>query len=1075
MAERKKIVVVGLGMVGIAFIEKMLERDLLQKEYIMTVLGEETYLAYNRVGLTEYFSNRSIPSLFLNDADWYSRVDTNHMTYRVNEPVTQINREGKTVDTITQKGIPYDILVMATGSSAVLPTTLLPNGSTDGVQGVFVYRTLDDVQKIIAYSDDAASKGPKKRALVVGGGLLGLEAGKALYDLDSFEKIGLVHRSGWLLSQQLDEAGGSMLADKVRELGVDVKLNTEIAELHFNDEKQLEAVTFKDGTKEPCHLLVYAIGIKSRDEIARNAGLEVAQPRGGIVVDDFLRTSDPSIYAVGECASWNNKVFGLIAPGVEMADVVSFNLTQAKLHQLRKFEEPEVGTRLKLMGVDVASFGDYFADRFGPKKYPMPRCPKGATALTYHDPFAGIYKKLIFTKDGQYLLGGILVGNIGEFTKFSSMVMSKKKLDKPPTEYVVGVSGNAEDDAAELDDSAQVCSCNNVSKGALLEKIRQGDAKSVGELKAITKAGTACGGCEGTVKAIFNSEMKALGNEVSNALCIHFKQSRAELFHIIMVRQLDTFEKVMKEVSCLPSGPNGESGGCEICKPTIASILSSLYNHHVMDLKLRGLQETNDRFMGNIQRNGTYSVVPRVSAGEITPEKLIALGEVARKFNLYTKITGGQRIDLFGAQKQDLPEIWGELERVGFESGHAYGKSLRTVKSCVGTTWCRYGIGDSVGMALRLEERYKSLRSPHKFKGGVSGCVRDCAEFHNKDFGLCAVAKGFNVYVGGNGGMKPAHAQLLQADVLPDRVIPLLDRYIMFYIRTADRLQRTARWLENLPGGMDYLRDVIIDDKLGICGDLESQMNTIVNSFFDEWKEAVRNKELQKDFRQFANTPRNVETVEIVYERGQPRPADWPSEEQGSANVDFKNHQWLGPLEWKAVCNSSDLPAVAAGSSTTVLIGDTQIAIFRTADGELLSSQNMCPHKRAFVLSQGIMGFDAAGDTYISCPLHKRNFSLDGPSGKGSCLNDASKSVATFAVREQESRVYLHLPPTEELDALLGTQRWKVKKSETAPRLESVDRSFPMHLPARKRAPKSQSSSPSMATPPPPAISAMDW
>jgi nitrite reductase (NAD(P)H) len=341
------------------------------------------------------------------------------------------------------------------------------------------------------------------------------------------------------------------------------------------------------------------------------------------------------------------------------------------------------------------------------------------------------------------------------------------------------------------------------------------------EIKTCTKAGTGCGGCVPLVQTIFNAKMAELGNEVSNDLCSHFPYSRADLFHIVMVKKLESFETIMQE--CGTEASKG-SLGCEICKPAVASIISSLFNKHIIDPSRKGLQDTNDKFLANIQRNGTFSVVPRVPGGEITAEKLGVISRVATKYNLYCKITGGQRIDMFGAKKQDLIAIWTELVEGGMESGHAYAKSLRTVKSCVGSSWCRFGIGktlkkitisrdynlrescansaigDSVGMAIRIEERYKSIRGPHKIKGAVSGCIRECAEAQNKDFGLIATDKGYNIFVGGNGGAKPRHSELLAIDVAVDDVMPILDRYLSFYIRTADRLQRTARWIENLPG-----------------------------------------------------------------------------------------------------------------------------------------------------------------------------------------------------------------------------------------------------------------------------------
>ena len=500
--------------------------------------------------------------------------------------------------------------------------------------------------------------------------------------------------------------------------------------------------------------------------------------------------------------------------------------------------------------------------------------------------------------------------------------------------------------------------------------------------------------------------------------------SRADIFNIVLVKKLQSFPDIMREC-----GKDPESTGCEACKPTIGSILASLFNKHIMDSSQRGLQDTNDRFLANIQRNGTFSVIPRVSGGEITPEKLIIIGTVAKKYNLYTKITGGQRIDMFGAKKQDLLEIWRELIDGGMESGHAYAKSLRTVKSCVGTTWCRFGIGDSVGMAVRLEERYKSIRSPHKIKGGVSGCVRECAEAQNKDFGLIATEKGFNVFVGGNGGATPRHSELLAKDVPPDDVVPMLDRYLSFYIRTADKLQRTARWIENLPGGIAYLREVILEDKLGICAQLETQMQDLIGTYFCEWTETLRDPERRKLFsNQFANTPDTSEGIEMVQERGQTRPAYWAT---SSANQDFRTHKWSADLTWQPLIESSKFTDTPAGSSNPVKRGDTQLAIFKIK-GAFYATQQMCPHKRAFALSEGLIGDDAGSDKlWVSCPMHKRNFELKGDAA-GKCGNDESMNIATFAAEARDDGlVYVKLPSVEELDALLGTARWKVQEGES--------------------------------------------
>ena len=497
------------------------------------------------------------------------------------------------------------------------------------------------------------------------------------------------------------------------------------------------------------------------------------------------------------------------------------------------------------------------------------------------------------------------------------------------------------------------------------------------------------------------------------------------------------------------AGKNPESLGCEVCKPTIGSILASLFNKHILDKPIHGLQDTNDRFLGNIQRNGTFSVIPRIAGGEITPDRLIAIGTVAKKYDLYTKITGGQRIDMFGAKKQDLLDIWTELVAAGLESGHAYAKALRTVKSCVGTTWCRFGIGDAVGMAIRLEERYKSLRSPHKLKGGVSGCVRECAEAQSKDFGLIATEKGYNIYIGGNGGTTPRAAEKLVGDVPPDDVIPILDRYLMFYIKSADRLQRTARWIESLPGGIKYLREVILDDKLGICASLEAQMAAIVGTFFCEWTATINDPDRRRLFQQFANTTSTQSpAIEDVSERGQSRPAYWA---KTSALDDFKGTKWTS-LTWQPIVKANLFPDTETGSSRPVIRGDTQLAVFKMR-GKFYASQQMCPHRRTFGLSEGLIGeTDDAdgkdGKLYISCPYHKRNYQLNGSAnpedrkaGTGSCSTDPSMNIATFEAEERDDGwVYLKLPPVHELDGVLGTSRWVVKAEESEDPFTGMDK-----------------------------------
>ena len=968
----------------------------------------------------------------------YSGLPEGSLNYHLNTQVTEVHPSDKVVSTSTGETVPYDILVLATGSDALLPQ------HTPGhdAKGVFVYRTIDDLEKLISYSETC--KGAT--GAVVGGGLLGLEAAKAMMDLESFGKVKLIERNRWVLSRQLDIDAGSMVVELVRKLGLDVLLSKRVGKIEVDENNAVKGVLFEDGEYMDCGCLMFGIGIKARDELARRAGIKCADRGGGIVVDPSLMTSQEGIYAIGECASWESQTFGLIAPGIEMAEVLAFNMTQAKVHATRKFKRPDLSTKLKLLGVEVASFGDFFADRDGPKDLPIKRHgakkqemnglqvqeeqvknitdgppPPPVKALIYKDPFQAVYKKFLFTLDGKHLLGGMMIGDTKDYVKLVPLVKNQTMLDVPPSQLILGAAKEGEDDANDLTDDTQICSCHNVTKGDVTKVVKDGTCKSIGDVKSCTKAGTGCGGCMPLVQTIFNTEMKAQGTEVLNHLCPHFKHSRADLFHIITVKKLRQFPEVMKEC-----GADPESLGCEACKPTIGSILASLYNQHVMDKPLHGLQDTNDRFLGNIQRNGTYSVIPRVSAGEITPEKLIIIGTVAKKYGLYCKITGGQRIDMFGAKKEDLIDIWTELVNGGMESGHAYAKSLRTVKSCVGTTWCRFGIGDSVGMAVRLEERYKSIRSPHKMKGGVSGCVRECAEAQNKDFGVIATEKGFNVFVGGNGGAKPRHSELLAKDVPPDDVVPILDRYLMFYMRTADKLQRTARWIEQLPGGIKYLREVILEDKLGIAADLEKQMNQLVGTFFDEWAAAITDPARRSNFQQFANTDETLSVVDRVDERGQQRPAYWPKE---STTEDFRGTPWSS-LTWQPVVESKHFVDTPTGSSKNVKRGDTQLAVFKIK-GKWYATQQMCPHKRTFALSEGLIGDDIKADKlWVSCPFHKRNFTLNG-SDAGKCSNDAEVNIATFPVEERDDGwVYLKLPPVDELDARLGTSKWKVRKGE---------------------------------------------
>jgi nitrite reductase (NADH) large subunit len=828
----KKLVVIGNGMVGQRLLERLADAT---SSFEITVLCEEPRAAYDRVQLTSFFSGKSAADLSLVPEHFFERND---IALRLNDKAAAIDRAARVVTTASGETLAYDQLVLATGSFPFVP----PINGRDRPD-CFVYRTIEDLEAI----RDAAAK--SKVGVVIGGGLLGLEAAKALRDLGL--KTHVVEFAPRLMAVQVDDGGGRVLRKKIEELEVGIHTGKSTTAI-VDGETCKHRLQFADGTHLEADIVVFSAGIRPRDELARASGLTVGE-RGGIVIDSDCRTSDPNIYAIGECALWNGKLYGLVAPGYQMANVCAARLMEAAEPL---FTGADMSTKLKLMGVDVASIGD-----------PHGMSPN-SRAYAFVDERRQIYKKLVVTDDGTRLLGGILIGDADDYGILLQMMLDGTALPPNPEELIVPNFGASDQPkkagVAGLPATAQICSCNNVTKGAICAAIDAG-CTTVGALKSCTKAATSCGGCASLLTQVLKSELASRGVAVNNNLCEHFRYSRQQLFHLVRIGQLRSFDEVLSK--------HGRGLGCDICKPTVASILASCWNEFVLKRDKAPLQDTNDYFLANMQKDGTYSVVPRIPGGEITPDKLIVIGNVAKKYGLYTKITGGQRIDLFGAQVHELPLIWRELIDAGFESGHAYGKATRTVKSCVGSTWCRYGVQDSVGFAIDIENRYKGLRAPHKLKFAVSGCTRECAEAQSKDVGVIATEKGWNLYVCGNGGMKPRHADLLAADLDRETLVRYIDRFLMFYIRTADRLQRTSVWLDNLEGGLDYLKQVVIEDKLGIVAELEADMARVVNTYECEWKKAVDDPQTLKRFRTFVNSDRSDENVVFVQERGQIRPA----------------------------------------------------------------------------------------------------------------------------------------------------------------------------------------------------------
>lgn len=834
---KSNIVVVGNGMVGHHFVEEMAKNPNVQ----ITVLSAESRLAYDRVHLSEYFGGKTADDLAMTTPEHYDELG---VTFKTNAKVTFIDKTAKCVATESGETYHYDKLILATGSYPFVPP--IPGKDQDHC---LVYRTIDDLEDI------AASAKVSKVGVVIGGGLLGLEAANAIKQLGLQTHV--VEFAPQLMGVQIDGGGGRLLREKIEDLGVQVHTSKATNVIEKGDSSRYK-LCFNDGSELETDLILFSAGIRPYDNLAREFDLTLGE-RGGIVVNNQCQTSDESIYAIGECALWNNFIFGLVAPGYAMAKVVAKHIAgltskgKGENDEIAEFTGADMSTKLKLMGVEVGSIGDAHGKT------------EGALTYTYENQPEGVYKKIVVSSDKKALLGAVLIGDTSEYDTLLQYMLNAIELPESPEGLILPMAADKPTLGVDaLPDTATICSCHNVTKGDIIAAIDCG-AVDMGQVKSGTKAGSGCGGCAALVKSVADNEFEKLGVEVKKDICEHFAYSRRELFDIVSVEKIKTFDELLDK--------HGRGLGCEICKPVAGSVLASVWNDYILKKPHLSLQDTNDTYLGNMQKDGTYSVVPRIAGGEITPDKLIVLGEVAKKYNLYTKITGGARVDLFGARVEQLPPIWKELVDAGFETGHAYGKSLRTVKSCVGSTWCRYGVQDSMSMAIDLEHRYKGLRAPHKIKFGVSGCTRECAEAQGKDIGIIATDNGWNLYVAGNGGMKPRHGDLFATDLDDETLVKYVDRILMFYVQTGDRLQRTSTWMDNLEGGLAYLQDVIMKDSLGITDSLEAQMKSIVGTYQCEWKTTIEDPEALKRFQPFVNSDKSDSNIQFVTEREQIRPA----------------------------------------------------------------------------------------------------------------------------------------------------------------------------------------------------------
>lgn len=920
------LVVIGHGMVGHRLLEALAERDALagparpgDTGWRVTVLAEEERPAYDRVHLSAAFTGSTGEDLSLVAPGFLER---HGIDLRLGDPAERIDTAARTVTSRSGAVIGYDALVLATGSYPFVPPI---EGA--GAEGCFTYRTLDDVAALTARAADA------RTGVVVGGGLLGLEAAGALRTLGLTTHV--VEFAPRLMPLQVDDGGAAALRATIESMGVAVHTGVGAAAVATDGDGRAVSLRLTDGQDISADVVVFSAGVRPRDRLARECGLTVGD-RGGVVVDAHCRTGDPYVYAIGECAQTaDGTVYGLVAPGYQMAETVAEALAGAG--ELT-FTGADTSTKLKLMGADVASFGDPFA----------PEGRGGAVAVVFSDAREGVYKKLLLGPDGA-LLGGILVGDAEAYGSLKPH--AGRHLPAPPEAFILpAAEGAALPGADALPDDAVVCSCHNVTKGQVRGAVADEGLTDLGGVKKCTKAGTGCGGCIGTLQAVLDAELEARGVERPRGLCEHFALTRSEIYEKVRTGRIRGFAELLEA-----HGQGGE--GCAVCKPVVANVLASLAPElgigHVLAGEQASLQDSNDLFLANLQKDGTYSVVPRVAGGEITAEQIIALGETARDHGLYTKITGAQRIGLFGVRKEQLPDVWRRLGDAGFESGQAYGKSLRAVKSCVGARFCRFGQGDSIGLAVDLELRYRGLRTPHKFKGGVSGCLRECAEARGKDVGVIATAKGWNLYVGGNGGATPRHADLLAADLTRDELFALVDRFLMYYVRTGERLERTAAWIERLGGpvaGVEHLRSVLIEDSLGIRAELEAQMERHVAAYEDEWQAVLEDPAALERF--------------------------------GAVDLDA--------VDFGAVDPGAADSVLEPGRGRTARRADgTEAAVFKDRGGRVYAVGNRDPYSGADVIADGIMG-TRGGVPVVASPMHKQVFDLR----TGVCLDDPEVSLA---------------------------------------------------------------------------------
>ncbi|GIO36677.1 nitrite reductase [NAD(P)H] [Paenibacillus antibioticophila] len=805
MGGKKRLVLVGNGMAGVRTIEHVLK--LAPDIYDITVFGAEPYPNYNRIMLSSVLAGGSnMKDIVINDWDWYTE---NGIRLYTGDAVTRVDTANKKVFSKSGVEAEYDELILATGSNPfILP---IPGADKEGVIG---FRDIQDCDRMM----EASNK--YKRAAVIGGGLLGLEAARGLLHLGM--DVTVIHIHPYLMERQLDEPAAKMLQLELEAQGMKFMMQKQTAGVRGG--RRAEGLDFADGSSLMADLVVMAVGIKPNVALAKASGLKVER---GIVVDDYLETSLPGIYAVGECAEHRGIAYGLVAPLYEQGQVLAKRLAGV---ETGGYEGSVTSTKLKVSGVDVFSAG-FFQD--------VP----GTRSLRIQDDLDGTYKKIVLQDDR--LVGAVLFGDTTDGASLFAKIKKGESVAGKEKELLLGFpAGSAGEDSqaarlAAMADDEIICGCNGVSKGTIVEAVK-GGCGTVGEIKACTKASGSCGGCKPLVEGLLQLYGDGVSGEpVKEGICGCTSLGREEIVESIRAMSLKSVKEVMNVLEW------HEPEGCSKCRPALNYYLGMLWPTEYVDEKESRF--VNERYHANIQKDGTFSVVPRIYGGVTSPADLKKIAEVAEKYDVpMVKFTGGQRIDLLGVKKEDLPKVWAELD---MPSGHAYGKALRTVKTCVGSTFCRFGTQDSIGMGIRLEKAFERLNTPGKVKLAVSGCPRNCAEATIKDLGVVAIDGGWEIYVGGNGGVKVRASDLLCTVKTEDEVMEWTAAYLQYYREQASWNERTAQWVERV--GLGTIKTVLenSEERQKLAGRIEETLSRST----DPWKEIIEDESLRKNFEPLAS------------------------------------------------------------------------------------------------------------------------------------------------------------------------------------------------------------------------------